>query len=128
MKEINTYNDNIFIKSNLRKSKEHNIILHRNYTSQHSIEISFFTCLDSSNLNAILNDNYCDCLDGSDENETSACSILTSHKKIFKCRNNQKTIYSSRVNDGICDCSDGSDEYDSYAKCKKSSFIFFHRY
>jgi protein kinase C substrate 80K-H len=62
-----------------------------------------------------LNDDFCDCPDGTDEPGTSACP-----RGKFYCRNAGHSpvyLFSSRVNDGICDCCDGSDEYDGKAKC-----------
>ncbi|XWS73395.1 hypothetical protein CRYUN_Cryun02cG0124500 [Craigia yunnanensis] len=62
-----------------------------------------------------LNDDFCDCPDGTDEPGTSACPTAK-----FYCQNAghvPQFLFSSRVNDGICDCCDGSDEYDGKVKC-----------
>jgi hypothetical protein len=80
---------------------------------------NYFVCLDGSSSTAIESDEYCDCLDGSDEFHTSACSHLLFHQKLFHCKTSPLTIYLSRVNDGVCDCDDGSDEYRSNLDCHK---------
>ncbi|KAM7279745.1 hypothetical protein ACFE04_006879 [Oxalis oulophora] len=74
-------------------------------------------CRDGSKKFTIsqLNDDFCDCPDGSDEPGTSACP----NGKMY-CKNVGHiplTLFSSRVNDGICDCCDGSDEYDGKVNC-----------
>ncbi|KAJ2082045.1 hypothetical protein H4R24_001904 [Coemansia sp. RSA 988] len=79
-----------------------------------------FTCLDGSQQIPIarVNDDYCDCVDGSDEPGTSACANGT-----FYCANKGHIpgkLAAWRVNDGICDydvCCDGSDEWDTDAVC-----------
>ncbi|KAG2388658.1 hypothetical protein C9374_000097 [Naegleria lovaniensis] len=77
-----------------------------------------FQCLQSKELISFdsVNDNYCDCKDGSDEPGTSACSnaVLSFNSDTkFYCKNKYfkpQYISHSKVNDGVCDCCDGSDE------------------
>ncbi|KAF7301624.1 hypothetical protein MIND_00727900 [Mycena indigotica] len=73
---------------------------------------ALWKCLDGSKSIPwdFVNDDACDCPDGSDEPGTSACVNST-----FYCQNAGHigaTIPSSRVNDGLCEpqCCDGSDE------------------
>ena len=93
-----------------------------------------FNCISNPSVRlsfAQVNDDFCDCPDGSDEPGTSACayiSSLSSHDPSsrfstkhalpgFYCENKgHKPSYIpfTNVNDGICDfqsCCDGSDEY-----------------
>jgi protein kinase C substrate 80K-H len=81
--------------------------------------VSSFTCKDGSATISFqaVNDQYCDCMDGSDEPGTAACSHVISQYN-FMCKNKgyrNLQIPSSRVDDRICDCCDGSDE--SFIKC-----------
>jgi hypothetical protein len=68
-------------------------------------------CTSHPQIKGLLNDDYCDCPDGSDETLTSACSHITVGKRTFACNDEDKTmIFASRVGDGIIDCPDESDE------------------
>ncbi|CAI9108200.1 OLC1v1007751C1 [Oldenlandia corymbosa var. corymbosa] len=82
-----------------------------------SSSATFVKCKDGSKKfsKSQLNDDFCDCVDASDEPGTSACP-----NGKFYCRNPGHIpvyLHSSRVNDGICDCCDGSDEYDGKVNC-----------
>ena len=97
-----------------------------------------FTCISAPSIHlsiARLNDDFCDCPDGSDEPGTSACAHLSSLSPAslgstpsedidttnvlpgFYCKNKghrPSYIPFTTVNDGVCDyelCCDGSDEW-----------------
>lgn len=60
-------------------------------------ECAYFQC-EKSDLaipQEFVNDNYCDCPDGSDEPLTSACP-----NNFFQCP--EKNIHSSWIGDGVC--------------------------
>ena len=76
-----------------------------------------FKCLDSSSeiIWEKLNDDFCDCSDGSDETFTTACAngrfYCTKQKRHLTGRGVDVWVATSRINDGICDCKDCSDEF-----------------
>jgi len=90
----------------------------RNQHLYNPVSNSKFKCIKSGELIDItsLNDDYCDCADGSDEPGTSACAHLSKKPNTFVgfwCRNagfKEQTISPMIVDDGICDCCDGTDE------------------
>lgn len=88
-----------------------------------------FRCLDGSAtipFSAVNND-ICDCTDGSDEPGTSACTALRGSALTlfpqdwkFQCTSEEPVSQAfphNHVNDGICDCCDGSDEVGSPTLC-----------
>lgn len=58
---------------------------------------------------AFVNDDFCDCADGSDELMTAACGVVQ-----FSCVGGgsivEQSVATSMLGDGVCDCCDGSDE------------------
>ncbi|KAF5301599.1 hypothetical protein FQR65_LT08904 [Abscondita terminalis] len=99
----------------VNKNSQPNLILgvHELQRQFYTSREGYFTCIISMekiDFN-LINDNYCDCLDGSDEPGTNACA----NGQFFCTKQNHKghpnVISSTKVNDGICDCCDGSDEW-----------------
>jgi protein kinase C substrate 80K-H len=78
-----------------------------------------FSCKDGGAKIALaqVNDNYCDCADGSDEPATSACGSSGAQFWCVNKGHHGKYLFASMVNDGVCDCCDGSDEDGTLAQC-----------
>ncbi|OJD13530.1 hypothetical protein ACJ73_09193 [Blastomyces percursus] len=98
-------------------------------------DTSTFTCISNPSVQipfSAVNDDYCDCPDGSDEPGTSACAYISNFSPSdlrddganrtpalpgFYCINKghrPSFISFQRINDGVCDydvCCDGSDEW-----------------
>ncbi|KAL5285227.1 hypothetical protein ACFFRR_007150 [Megaselia abdita] len=85
---------------------------------------NMFHCLSDSKAipYSRVNDDFCDCADGSDEPSTNACAngkfYCRYQKRHITGRGRDFYIPSSRVNDRVCDCCDGSDETDSNVNCR----------
>lgn len=88
-----------------------------------------FRCLDGSATIPFssVNNDICDCGDGSDEPGTAACTALRGSALTlfprdwkFQCTGDEhvsQAFLHNSVNDGICDCCDGSDETESPTLC-----------
>jgi protein kinase C substrate 80K-H len=91
------------------------------HPDQHALYAgSEFSCADGGAMITInrVNDDYCDCDDGSDEPGTSACAGMQAlESPTFLCENaglESVMIFASRVRDGVCDCCDGTNSQKYY--------------
>ena len=94
---------NIHTDSSTNKTKTHISRLRGNH-------IKLIPHKSTKTINTIINDNYCDLSNGSDEYLTSACSNILVGKTIFICDQGKTHLFTSRVGDGVRDCRDGLDE------------------
>ena len=91
-----------------------------------SSDVKTFTCDGTTISVDKVNDDYCDCTDGTDEPGTSACSHLSPQFYCVNENHKEKFIRTSRVDDLICDCCDGSDESTGICEntCKRDAEIY----
>ena len=84
-------------------------------------DIDMFACDNNQKvlLPAFVNDDFCDCDDGSDEPGTAACP-----NGRFFCAEEGLFFPANRVDDGVCDCCDGSDEGQGLAACTPQCELF----
>ncbi|KAI1305313.1 Glucosidase 2 subunit beta [Halotydeus destructor] len=105
-----------FDELHVMKAKEHQRLEDKHTkanTGHHTgSDSTGFKCLLTGETfpSSYLNDNYCDCADGSDEPKTGACPSFKFHCSKADRDGRVVLVPSSRINDGICDCCDGSDE------------------
>ncbi|GAB1610072.1 glucosidase 2 subunit beta isoform X1 [Argonauta hians] len=107
------FSSNFFLAASVARPRGVSVSM----ASVYSGKTDNFSCLDNSITVPFnyVNDDYCDCPDGSDEPGTAACI-----NGKFHCTNAgfiPNYIPSSRVNDGFCDCCDGTDEYSEIISC-----------
>ncbi|XP_065312561.1 uncharacterized protein LOC135922069 isoform X2 [Gordionus sp. m RMFG-2023] len=129
--DIKSYNRKDVINYNhqgLKGINPQDIYLYAQYMGVSQDKHNNFICFSSGKNIPLkyLNDDYCDCEDGSDEPSTSACRgnkffcdyqlPLLNDKNIFHVN----FVYSTQVDDGICDCCDGSDEWSDKIQCKNT--------
>ena len=103
-------------RSKTKKDQNHELVdssllnLNNNQNNENENNDNIVMVVCPNGSKGILNDDYCDCEDGSDEHITSACSNILVQNKLFTCDNGTKSIFLSRVKDGVSDCLDGTDE------------------
>jgi len=110
----------VMLPSKLLVSSDHRAIkgIQRSQAHRYQPDADgFFRCLNSTQRIPMwqVNDEYCDCVDATDEPGTSACQFGSFHCATQSDQYSQ-AVPSSKVGDRRCDCCDGSDE-DAEMKC-----------